>query len=94
MRVALAEIHAGDIDLARKAFETVVAIEPANGQAHLALSRLAFDRGDYAAAERELESARSTGIRIPGGFAGALERRLGPVRDSKGVEQFPGSIQE
>jgi tetratricopeptide (TPR) repeat protein len=94
MRVALAEIHAGHVEMARQAFEAAISIEPANGQAHLALSRLAFDRGDYATAEQELESARRRGARIPSGFASALERRMGPVRSFKDLEQFPGSIQE
>lgn len=80
LQLGYAAVRAGRTDVARTAFEQTIRLQPSLGLAHLALSRLAFDRGDYRGAEQLLAAARKTGVRIPTGFADALGRKLGPSK--------------
>lgn len=73
-----AEIGAGNVEAARKAFIQALALNSTQGDAHIALARLDFDAGQYDSADHHIEAARKAGARIPIAFADALQRRIGP----------------
>jgi Flp pilus assembly protein TadD len=77
LRLGLAHAYAGDRDGARREIQRSIELQPANGPAHLALARLSYLSGDWAAADGELKAAEAAGANLSRGFVEAVRRKLG-----------------
>ena len=77
VRLGVAQAATGDLVAAQKAFERSLEIEPKNGLAHMGMARLDFLRGDYAAAQAEIEAAKAGGAEPTSAFANAVGRSSG-----------------
>jgi Flp pilus assembly protein TadD len=77
LRLGVALAATGDLDAAQTEFQRGIELEPKNGMAHLAMARLHYLRGDYAAAGAEIESAKAFGAKPNSAFASVVQRKLG-----------------
>jgi Tfp pilus assembly protein PilF len=76
LRLGVAYASAGNLDAAGSELRRTLAIDPANGLAHMAMARLNYLRGQYSVANSELEMAVSAGHNAPLDFVNALKRKL------------------
>lgn len=83
LELAYAEAQAGHSDDALASMSKVLAADPGNSKAHLAVARLHFDREEYAAASAALQAAEQHGAEIPNQFASAVRAKASTTRPGR-----------
>jgi cytochrome c-type biogenesis protein CcmH/NrfG len=70
-----AEMWAGNMDAAAKAFERAAEADKSNGRARAGLAAVKYLRKDYAAAWREVKASRAANFEPPAPLLLALQRK-------------------
>jgi len=64
-RLGQAEERTGDLQAAEREFQKAIELQPGAGRPHADLALLAYLRGDYQAAQREVDKAKAAGVEPP-----------------------------